>query len=457
MTKFSTTDGAQHPAGTLHPKKPRPADIFIEGPNNLPDIADPRWDQPGVYPMPRTGLVKDPARMAEGMRIGNEWYCGLWRKRWEAAGKELKIAHLLIPALMPDEVPFRLADDPRDAPHCGVYYRHGINDAAAWSNAWASTYAASVKREGLAPVTALLSDFEAMPNTDGMGPQGPLTNDPGQGWWLRAMRDNRVSLPEEFKGIGQSLRRWAQIADRGTLLNGDKIPAIQPRVSGPQCWDSLATAYEAQDAASYNAYARAFGPIAAALGCRYGEWRCYSRSRAHPVLNNPGQYKYNLQGDFPLGLQIPVNYCRTEAAMSDEVYAQQTPDVRQPTLDNWSALGERVGPPWPAKMSRYERGLYAMFAVNTANAQAMHLANPDVPLFPCIMCDFDGGYNQDPWTPAGGNDGFDSLRCELMAQYLYDLRFCNLAGTWYWAPDWDSRPVVRERVWKFIAAYRAKF
>ena len=53
MTTLSTP---QHPAGTMH--GPPPPTFFIDGPNIMADdLHDQRWDQPNVYPMPRTPIV----------------------------------------------------------------------------------------------------------------------------------------------------------------------------------------------------------------------------------------------------------------------------------------------------------------------------------------------------------------------------------------------------------------
>lgn len=456
MSPQINTIGGFHPAGSL--PRPSPADVWIEGPSRQDLFADPRWDTPGVYPFMRSGLVKDPAKMAQGLTIGNRLYCSNFRDRWAKAGKALKCATVIIPSLSPDQSPYQFADHPNDFPQLGMFYRRGPGLAAAHTMEWAPDYADAITNEGLAKVAAILCDCEWCPNTNGLGPQGPGTNDPSKGFIMRALADPRAQDSSWWKGLGQSLALWCRTNSRGTLLNGDPIPAIPARVQSPNVWDSCATGYEARDFATTNAFRIGFAdPIMKALGCRFGLWQTWSRSRAFPVEINPGQFSYNLQGDFPLGLQVPVNYCCTPGKMDDSAYANiKDGDKRWPIANNWiTARAATIG--LSSKLSRHEQWLRTAFDVNIANARAMSKATPDAPLFPCIMADFKGGYNQDPITPQGGNDGYDDLRMELMVEFCYQCStYFHAAGFWYWAPDWDNNSAVREWVWKFVNLYRRR-
>lgn len=438
--------------------RPMPADLYIDGPNVMPDdLYDPRWDMRGVYPMPRTPIVPTWQRQADGMRIGNAYFRDRWQDRWAKVGKPCKLLHQLFYDVG-YALPFDLGFDPLDAPHLGVYYWHGSNSAAAFMREAMRLYYVDLCTDpSLLRPEAIVSDLELLPTTDLDVSWAGDWKDPATTQLARIRADKRFTDPKEWKGLGQSLALWMRTAGRGTLLNGQPIPPIDTHASPIANEDALQTMNSAIAYATSRAYWTGIGqPIAQALDIPYGEWQLSSNSRAHPVQRAPGVQRYNLCGDFPLGIQIPVNYCSLDGVMWDGYTAAQDGDSRWPTVDNWIKT-------WPgiatsAKPSRYEIWLRTVFAVQKANARAMHLSSPDVPLMPCIHADFAGAYNDDKMTPAGGNDGYDPLRRELMADYMHFCTVeCGATRFWYWASEFDTNPVQRERVWKLVEAYRAKF
>lgn len=450
-------------------------DIHIEGAWKPPDLESAFYDTPGVYLINRRDLRTDcnregishwvlpknrtSAEHAQDIFDGQTYLRRTFESRWAAQGKPFKHVALLIGPNAGDTHLARLAHHPDDRPTHFMFFRNGREECARYYAAALTLYRNLLDdAPGATLPQAILDDSEIVGDLAGAFAPG---GDPAKGNWALARADPRFADPAEFTQ-DRSLRDWCGTDHRLHLLHGGDIPVLDPHVNpyDPRAWDAQATSMEAGFRACQQATHRALGvPVNLVFGgsILHGSWNHHSRSRDYPFELRPKQELYNLDGDFPLSLQVPVNYSDPPAFRAfNDPGAASTKDDRWETPANSitraADLGARI------EGSSYEQYLRAATFFRKRQVLAAHNSNPSKPIWVSIAChdDLHGPYPAD-WPNPKADPQFQ-VRARCMTDYLmFCVRQCGLAGAWYFAPGYDDNPQIRARVRKFISIARAAF
>ena len=451
-------------------------DIFIEGAWRPPDLGSSFYDTPNVYFFDRrdprskcdasgnSGWVlpvnRTPLEHAQDIFNGQAYLRSTFERRWKNVGKPFRYAVLLVGLNERDCTVARLGHHPGDQPSQFLFYRQGWEETSRYYRAALTEFKRLIDRSpGASYPEAILDDNEISPDANGSFAKGvPGGNDEQQGYWAAAQRDPRFNDPAEFTGA-QTLRDWA--LSRTTLLNGSPIPRYSQRFNGynPNNWDAQATAGEAVCRAVLEAHYQSLGkPVADLFGPAvvHGSWQMSSRSRAFPVELRPTQYLYNLNGDFPLGAQIVVNYSNPPAFRAEtDPAVRAIPDPRWETLSNYTRRARELGANIPAGASSYEQEMRAGTFFREREAYAAYHATPGTAFWVSIQIDAKGGAQADPMS-----DPNFVVRANCMIDYLvYCVNQCGLAngGIWMFEPGYDNDASIRAQVQTFIRMLRAAF